>query len=155
MQPSSTRCGRRRLLEGDRSMGYECNNAPSKGRILVIDDDDLIRGLLVDIFEQEGFEVEQANDGRAGLDRVQLRMPQLIILDLMMPHMDGYAFMAVFGSLACGDAIPIVVLSASYGLANGKRKLIGAGRIAYMSKPFDVVALLDLVRSLMGNVPAN
>ncbi len=61
----------------------------SKGRILVVDDEDNIRDLIVFNLEQQGFETIEAADGIEAIEKVEEKSPDLIILDLMMPKMDG------------------------------------------------------------------
>jgi CheY-like chemotaxis protein len=64
------------------------------GRVLVVDDDELIRDTLATALADEGYAVRVAADGRAALDSLHEWRPDLIVLDLMMPEMDGYAFRA-------------------------------------------------------------
>jgi CheY-like chemotaxis protein len=83
-------------------------NAPA----LVVEDDEATRALLVRALEQEGWRVRSAEDGRAALDEVSAERPRLILLDLMMPRMDGFEFVQELHKLPEGHLIPVVVITA-------------------------------------------
>jgi len=83
-------------------------NAPA----LVVEDDDAARALLVRALEQEGWHVREAADGRAALRQVAAERPQLILLDLMMPEMDGFEFVQELHKLPGAQTIPVVVITA-------------------------------------------
>ena len=78
-------------------------------RVLVVDDDPDILDALSEILEVEGYDVQRARNGREALQRLEQAMPDLVLLDLMMPVMDGWAFAR---SRARGARPPIIVLSA-------------------------------------------
>ncbi len=80
--------------------------------VLVIDDDRSTREMLRRMLEREGFPVAEAADGRAGLERVAEHRPSLVLLDLLMPGMDGFAFLAELQSRPEWATIPIVVVTA-------------------------------------------
>jgi signal transduction histidine kinase/DNA-binding response OmpR family regulator len=91
------------------AMGGAANkDAPA----LVVEDDEMARSLLVRVLEQEGWRVREAADGRAALEQVAAERPQLILLDLMMPEMDGFEFVHELHKLPDGNRIPIVVITA-------------------------------------------
>jgi CheY-like chemotaxis protein len=81
------------------------------GPVLVVDDDPAVRDLVRRGLEREGLAVAEAADGRAALDEVARRRPALILLDLMMPVMDGFEFLDALGRQPEGGAIPVVVLT--------------------------------------------
>ena len=114
-------------------------------RVLVIDDDVALREILRDCLEAEGYAVDVAVDGRDGLDRLQHRRPRVILLDLMMPVMDGWTFRAE--QLARDELarIPVIVLSAAHG-ARRQAELLGAAAI--IEKPFDLDSLCATVVTL-------
>jgi CheY-like chemotaxis protein len=80
--------------------------------VLVIDDDPAAREIAERTIQQEGREVITAQNGRIGLERVAERRPSLIVLDLMMPEMDGFEFLRVLRNNAEWHDLPVVVLSA-------------------------------------------
>jgi CheY-like chemotaxis protein len=82
------------------------------GRALVVDDDEDCRRLARQVLESEGWSVIEARDGREGLERVATTPPDLIILDLMMPELDGFHFAEELGRDASRRAIPILVVTA-------------------------------------------
>jgi signal transduction histidine kinase/CheY-like chemotaxis protein len=79
---------------------------------LVVEDDEAARTLLVRALEQEGWRVRAAANGRAALEQVAAEQPQLILLDLMMPEMDGFEFVQELHKLPGGQSIPVVVITA-------------------------------------------
>ena len=109
-------------------------------RILVVDDDADIRDAIGEILSAEGFEVCQAADGLEGLRRAHDERPDVILLDLSMPGMDGFAFRAAQRTDPALAAIPVVVISASE-----PEQAHGIGAAAYLHKPFDLRVLLAAV----------
>jgi CheY-like chemotaxis protein/two-component sensor histidine kinase len=81
-------------------------------RVLVVDDDPDLRQRLRDLLEKEGLEVDEAGDGRAALTSLDERWPGLILLDLLMPGMDGFAFLGELQRRGEGRSVPVVVLTA-------------------------------------------
>jgi DNA-binding response OmpR family regulator len=110
-------------------------------RVLIIEDDPETRDALSVFLELEGYEVSSAPDGRAGLSEARARRPDVILLDLMMPGMDGWGFRAEQKRDASIAAIPVVVVSA---LAD--RRDIDAS--AFVPKPCDLDAVLGVVTRL-------
>ena len=118
------------------------------GRVLVVEDDDSVALVLADLLEEEGFEVKRAANGRAGLDLLEAFRPQLVLLDLMMPILDGWGFRAQQRQLAPDLAqIPVLVLSGARDAVKAADDLGAAGVLA---KPFEVDALAEAVRRLIG-----
>jgi CheY-like chemotaxis protein len=114
--------------------------------ILVIEDDLAIRGLLVDVLVDDGYEVRAASDGEEALAILESWQPHLIILDQLMPRMDGTAFRAEQRSRPHLAAIPTLLLSAIRDLPAQARDLDIA---ATMPKPFNLDDLLVLSRQLI------
>jgi two-component system response regulator MprA len=117
-----------------------------KAHILVVDDDRRITELLRRIFVFEGYSVAMAADGREALSRVLEHPPDLIVLDLMLPGIDG---MEVARRLrASGDMVPILMLTARDGVPN---RVAGfeAGADHYLVKPFAPEELLVIVKALL------
>ncbi len=114
-------------------------------RVLVVDDDRGIRETLVAALELDGYEVASAADGLVALEMVARAAPAVIILDLMMPRMDGFAFANELQARGLREKLPLLILTAD-GRAREKAARIGAD--AWLAKPFDLLELLDRVGSL-------
>src|SRR5690348_8773652 len=110
--------------------------------VLVIDDDEGLQGTLENILIDEGYDVVVAEDGLVALDKMANTTPHLILLDLMMPRMDGFTFAAELERRRLRPGIPIIVLTAD-GRARQKAAQVGAE--SYLEKPFDLDVLLDEV----------
>jgi DNA-binding response OmpR family regulator len=117
-------------------------------RILVVEDDTAIRELIAEILRGEGYLIDQAANGRDALLHVQRARPDAILLDLMMPVMDGQTFARAYGGLDHSSTIPIVVMSASPDLARSAEQLRPYGVLGQLPKPFNVDELLTMVRCL-------
>lgn len=114
--------------------------------VLVIEDEQIIRDLLTEILAGAGHEVRSAANGAEALAIVGSWTPDLILLDLNMPQMDGWTFRAHQLSLDGIAHVPVVVLSATADLANAARALVPA---ATLRKPFDVEDILRIVTSVL------
>jgi two-component system response regulator MprA len=115
-------------------------------RVLIVDDDRAIVRMLQRTLEAEGFEVDAAADGGAALARVEARPPDVVVLDRMMPGLDG---MAVARRLrAKGDPMPILMLTARDAVADRVEGL-EAGADDYLVKPFEPVELVARIRALL------
>jgi two-component system, chemotaxis family, chemotaxis protein CheY len=117
-------------------------------RVLIVDDESGIRNLLAEAFTDEGFEVATAENGFAALNVLAAGEPDVILLDLMMPVMDGWAFVHATHGDARFRNIPIIVLSASHDLPNTASLLQSLGVRACLAKPFDLEAVLGMVDRL-------
>ncbi|MEQ8222483.1 MAG: response regulator [Candidatus Eremiobacterota bacterium] len=113
-------------------------------KILVIDDDLNIIKLMTYVLKKEKYEVMTAKNGQDGLKLVKDFNPSLIVLDLMMPVMDGFKFLEAFKSITMTD-VPVIVTTAR-GYTKEIEKIIDAGASAYIEKPFDRNVFLDTVR---------
>ena len=82
------------------------------GQVLIVDDDPEVREVLVRTLERQGWSTTTAEDGRAGLDAISAKKPDLILLDLMMPRMDGFEFVSELRKRHDWRAIPIIVITA-------------------------------------------
>ena len=131
-------------------MGMELKMKPELGAgsalVLVVDDDSQIRQMIQWTLEDEGLPVATAADGRQALEQVQRRKPDLMILDINMPFMDGYMVAAALRA-TYGDEIPIITLTAAGQVAD-KARAVGA--VDYLSKPFDLDDLLHSVWRALG-----
>ena len=112
--------------------------------VLVVDDDPDILEALSEILEAEGFSIRRARNGREALERLTPEPPQLILLDLMMPVMDGWEFAQRMRQRPPEIArIPIIVLSADRNVGS---KAADLGAVGHLAKPFELNDLLELVR---------
>lgn len=116
------------------------------GKILVIDDDDSLRRIIVKLLTKEGYAVEEAESAEVASGRLDEIQPGMIILDIMMPGMDGYTFCQKLQDTAHAD-VPVLMLTARRDMVD-KFKGYMAGAVDYMTKPFKNTELLDKVRSL-------
>jgi len=121
--------------------------ADQNNRVLVVDDDALIRDTLATALSDEGYAVRVAGDGRAALATLGEWRPDVIVLDLMMPVMDGRAFRTAQRAAPVTADIPIIVLSAAHNVQARAADLEAA---AVFPKPFDLGALLDAVEHAVG-----
>jgi len=121
----------------------------SLGRVLVVDDDDVIRQLISVNLELEGFEVTTAVDGQDCLDKVKQVDPVVITLDIMMPRLNGWEAASRLRDDPETAGVKVVLLSAraqEADLQRGDR----LGVDAYLTKPFDPDELIATVRRLAG-----
>jgi DNA-binding response OmpR family regulator len=118
-------------------------------RVLAVDDDPIILRLLQLNLELEGHEVLTAADGRDGLETIRRERPEIVLLDVMMPHLDGFQVCSAVRADPDPElaATPIVILSAKAQEADIATGL-GAGADAYITKPFDPLELVGLVDRL-------
>jgi DNA-binding response OmpR family regulator len=110
--------------------------------VLVVDDDPAIRGLLADALREEGYSVDLAAHGREALEAMRARRPSTVVLDLMMPTMDGFSFMEACHNEQLCENVPIVVVSAVHEALQRVREVPIHACIA---KPFDLDELIRTV----------
>jgi len=120
-------------------------DAPS-ARILVVEDEPPMRIALRDILAAEHYRVLTAGDGEAGLDLALREQPDLILLDVMLPKLDGYALCAELRRLAL--AVPVLMLTAK-GEVQDRVTGLDSGADDYLVKPFSTDELLARVRALL------
>src|SRR6059058_3958559 len=125
--------------------------ANNKTRVLVIDDEAPIRLLCRVNLEAEGMEVLEASDGPAGLEQARNHTPDVILLDVMMPGLDGWRVAEELLDDPTTEDIPIVFLTARAELRDRARG-IDLGGVDYVTKPFNPVELAPLVRGLLERV---
>lgn len=116
-----------------------------KEQILVVDDNSELRELAKEILGMEGYQVSLANDGKEALALFDEQHPDLVVSDIAMPEMDGFAFLEAIRSRKEGAAVPFLFLSAY----SQEENVIQARRLAvddYLFKPFHAQELLDAVR---------
>ena len=124
---------------------------PAKTRVLVIDDEPPIRLLCRVNLEAEDMTVLEANDGPSGLEMARSERPDVILLDVMMPALDGWRVAEDLLADARTDHIPIIFLTARAEFRDRARGL-DIGGIDYVTKPFNPLELAPLVRDLLARI---
>jgi DNA-binding response OmpR family regulator len=125
--------------------------AATPTRVLVIDDEAPIRLLCRVNLEAEGMNVLEAADGPSGLERARAETPDVVLLDVMMPGLDGWRVAEELLDDPRTESIPIVFLTARAELRDRARG-IDLGGVDYVTKPFNPVELAPLVRDLLDRV---
>ena len=116
-----------------------------KRKILVVDDEEVIRNNVRRLLELEGFEVICAGGGYEALELAGSQLPDVVVCDLVMPDLNGYAVLRGLRARTETAAIPFILLTASAG--EGERDVaLRAGAAYYVTKPFDLKDLLAAVR---------
>lgn len=121
-------------------------------KILIADDEPNIVISLEYLMKREGFEVSVARDGQEALDAVSASVPDLILLDVMMPHKTGFEVCQALRARPEYAHVHIVMLTAK-GRDTDVAKGMALGATAYMTKPFSTRELVDKVRGLLGAAP--
>ena len=114
-------------------------------KILIVEDDALIKRMYQQALEFDGFDVDLASDGKEGLDKLKEKKPTLILLDIMMPKMNGLQFLEEIKSDPVNKNIPVVVLTNLSGTQDAQKALeLGAVKYIVKSqyKPKQVVAMV-------------
>lgn len=115
-------------------------------KILVIEDEKLLADSICELLESKGFETEAVYDGKNGTEYAELGIYDLMILDVMMPEMDGYEVARRVRADRCG--IPILMLTARSGIED-KIEGLNSGADYYLTKPFDSRELLACINALL------
>ncbi len=119
-------------------------------RVLVVDDDPMILHLVRLNLELEGHEVVEAADGRSALHAVREDPPDVVVLDIMLPEVDGLEVCRRLQQDPVTAKVPVVLLSAR-ALASDVQRGLSSGAVEYITKPFDPSDLIDVVeRSVAG-----
>jgi DNA-binding response OmpR family regulator len=118
-------------------------------RVLVVDDDPVIVRLLEVNLRIDGYEVETATRGEQALERATETSPDLLILDIMMPGLDGWETCRRLRENPAFAGTPVVFLSAR-SQDDDRSGDLDLGPVAYLTKPFDPVRLMELVRRMLG-----
>ena len=130
----------------------------STHKVLVVDDDPAVREMLVRTLDREHWEVSTAEDGRAAMDAMAMNTPDLILLDLMMPRMDGFEFVSELRKHKEWRSIPIVVITAKTLTKEDRLSLQGHVQKVLQKGDFSLDALLaelrEIVRECVSRVPA-
>ena len=118
-------------------------------KILIIEDNDMNRDMLSRRLERRGFEVSVAADGRQGIDKAQAVLPDLILLDLSLPEIDGWEVARRLKGGQSTSKIPIIALTA-HAMTGDRDEAIAAGCNDYDTKPIEFQRLIGKIEGLLG-----
>ena len=118
-------------------------------RILLVEDNEMNRDMLSRRLKRKGFEVIIAEDGRAGVDLASAERPDLILLDMSLPVMDGWEAAGHLKANPETQGSPVVALTA-HAMEGDREKALAAGCDDYDTKPVNFSGLLDKINSLLG-----
>jgi two-component system, cell cycle response regulator DivK len=117
-------------------------------RILVIEDQEDLRAILRDLLTASGYEVSEARDGVEGVAMAQAERPDLILMDIQLPRLDGYGATRRIKAQAGLENTPVIAVS-SFAMKGDEDRAKQAGCDAYVTKPYSPMQLLVLVRKLL------
>jgi len=117
-------------------------------KILLIEDNEQNRYLLRFLLERNGFDVLCAEDGARGIEAARREPPDLILLDIQLPIMDGYAVARAIRSMAQFDATPIIAVT-SYAMVGDREKCLAAGCNGYIEKPINPESFIDEIEQFL------
>ena len=118
-------------------------------KILIIEDNDMNRDMLSRRLERRGFEISVAADGRQGIDKAQAVLPDLILLDLSLPEIDGWEVARRLKGEQSTSKIPIIALTA-HAMTGDRDEAIAAGCNDYDTKPIEFQRLMGKIEGLLG-----
>jgi CheY-like chemotaxis protein len=116
-------------------------------RILVVDDEPMIRQLVADALQEFGYHVDTAANGAEALEIMRQAVPHAIVLDLMMPRLGGTGFVELLRLNPLIASVPVLLVTAAYGARETAERI---GAQAYLTKPFELDRLIELVGELTG-----
>jgi CheY-like chemotaxis protein len=119
-------------------------------KILLVEDNEMNRDMLTRRLERKGFEVVIAVDGQAGVDMASSASPDIILMDLSLPVMDGWEATRQIKSDPATQGIPLIALTA-HAMAGDEQKAREAGCDDYDTKPVDLKRLLGKIENLLGS----
>ena len=118
-------------------------------RILIIDDQEDLRGVLRDLLSGSGYAVVEAADGRDGVAKAKSERPDLILMDIQLPLVDGYEATRQIKADPALKATPIIAVS-SFAMKGDEEKARAAGCDDYVTKPYSPMQLLRAIRGYLG-----
>lgn len=117
-------------------------------KIQIVEDNELNLKLFCDLLRAHGFEVEPVRDGRDALERAQSFAPDLVIMDIQMPHISGLELIERLKREPELAQVPVLAVTA-YAAKGDEERIRGAGAQGYVSKPISVMKFVEAVRSLL------
>ncbi len=124
-----------------------------KNKVLIIDDEKLIVKATSLVIRLAGYEILSAYDGKSGIALAKKVKPDLILLDIMMPGMDGWQVLKILKESPDVSDIPVIIFTAKEYI-RGKEKSVEAGAVDYVTKPFEPDELIDAITRVLGSGPA-
>jgi CheY-like chemotaxis protein len=121
---------------------------PAAKRVLLVEDEESLRRVMKDLLEREGFVVHEAADGVIALDEVDRLAPDLVVLDLNLPRLDGYGVLSHLRARPATQRLPVIVLTAK-GDEDSEVRIFEYGASDYLTKPFRARALSARIHSLL------
>ncbi len=115
-------------------------------RVLIVDDEEGFRDGVADLLRMEGYEVSVASDAVEAVRVLPEFRPEVILLDLRMPHLDGEGFLRGMGGLPASKRVPVVLISAKEDVEEIATRTGAAG---YLNKPFEAPQLLSLLEKVL------
>jgi two-component system cell cycle response regulator DivK len=120
-------------------------------KILVVEDNELNLKLFCDLLRAHGYEAEPVRDGREAVERARAFLPDLVVMDIQMPHITGLEIIEQMKGDEALKAIPIMAVTA-YAAKGDEERIRAAGAEGYVSKPISVVRFVEAVRGLLAPV---
>jgi len=117
-------------------------------KILVVEDNELNLKLFCDLLRAHGFETEPVRDGREALDRARAFAPDLVVMDIQMPHVSGLELIEQMKADEELKAMPIMAVTA-YAAKGDEERIRDAGAEGYVSKPISVIRFVEAVQGLL------
>lgn len=121
---------------------------PLGQKILVVEDNELNLKLFCDLLRAHGYEAEPVRDGREAVERARAFEPDLVVMDIQMPHVSGLELIERFKADAALKARPIMAVTA-YAAKGDEERIRDAGAEGYVSKPISVLRFVEAVRALL------
>ena len=118
-------------------------------RVLVVEDQEDLRGILRDLLTGSGYEMLEAADGQAGVDKAEAEKPDLILMDIQMPVMDGYEATQLLKADPALRSVPVVALTA-YAMPHERERALAAGCIGQIEKPINTQTFIEQLRQFLG-----
>jgi CheY-like chemotaxis protein len=119
-------------------------------KILLVEDNEMNRDMLSRRLERKGFQVVIATDGEQGVALAQSEVPDLILLDMSLPSIDGWEAARRIRNTAVTAAVPIIALTA-HAMSGDREKALEAGCDDYDTKPVELIRLLGKIEALLGS----
>ena len=116
--------------------------------ILIVEDDPMNLKLIRDLLWIRGYTTLEATDGKQGIDMARAKMPDLILMDIQMPVMDGFEAISILKADPVTKSIPIIALTA-FAMQGDRKKCMDAGCSEYITKPLDTRAFVTTVKEYL------
>jgi len=120
-------------------------------RILIVEDQEDLRGVLRDLLKGSGYAVVEAADGQAGVEKARSERPDLILMDIQLPVIDGYEATRQIKADPNLKATPVITVS-SFAMKGDEEKARASGCDSYVTKPYSPIQLLRIIRGYLGEI---